>query len=384
MKELIRPCWLEIDLDNIEYNYNQMKSLVKSESKICGVIKADAYGHGAKTIAKKLIKLGSDYLAVASLNEAIELRREIKNHPILILGYTETRLYEKVIQNNLTQTIYTFNQAKKFSEKCQELEITGKVHIKIETGMNRLGFIIDENIEDTISKIYRLENLSLEGIYSHFATADSKEKTLVNKQYKLFTNLLNGLEKKKISIPIKHISNSAAIIENDMNLDMVRLGIALYGLYPSDEIDKNKVDLKQVMKFKAKISNSKHLKNSEGISYGYNYYSNKNSNIITIPVGYADGFSRLLSNKAYIKVGSKFFKVSGSICMDQLMVDIGKNQAKPKDEVELIGLNEKNSIDTIAKLLGTINYEVPCMISRRVPRVYFEKNKIQFIEDYLI
>ncbi|RKD30070.1 alanine racemase [Thermohalobacter berrensis] len=386
--EKVRPVWAEINLDNLIHNLNEVKRIVKEGTLITAVVKADAYGHGSIMAAKTFLENGADRLAVATLSEAIELRNNGINAPILILGYTPTSQAEEVVSNNIIQTVYTFEHAKKISKAAKKLDKTGKIHIKIDTGMSRIGFKPNESTINDIIKITELDNIEIEGIFSHFAVADEKDKTFTEKQFQKFNWLVESLEDKGIVIPIKHISNSAATIDlPDYNLNMVRPGIMLYGLYPSDEVNKEKVKLKPAMTLKTHISHVKQVSEGTGVSYGLTFTTDKKSTIGTLPIGYADGFTRLLSNKTEVAIKGKRAPIIGRICMDQSMVDLTDiERVKPGDEVIIMGDGKDNSphIDEIAKILGTINYEVVCMVSRRVPRVYIKNDKIVCIKDYLL
>lgn len=379
--------WAEINLDNLAHNVREVRRLVGEKVIITSVIKADAYGHGATAIAKTLSDNGSDRLAVATLSEAIELRKSGITDDILILGYTPRYQDKFIIESNITQTIYNMEDAKALSEIAKDLGRTAKIHLKIDTGMGRLGFLPEADSIEKIANIFKLPNLYIEGIFSHFARADeaNKEHTMI--QFEKFNWVLKELKRIGIEIPIKHIANSAAIIDlPECHLDMVRAGIMLYGLYPSDYVNKDKVNLKPVMTLKASISNIKTVKAGEGISYGHSFVTNKTTKIATLPIGYADGLTRLLNHKAKASIKGKRVPIVGSICMDQCMVDVTNlDDVKIGDEAILFGTGRMNepSIDDVARILGTINYEIVCMVSKRVPRVYLENNEILYIRDYL-
>ncbi|EOC99532.1 alanine racemase [Caldisalinibacter kiritimatiensis] len=389
MKSLqnIRPVWAEINLDNLAHNIREVRRVTKEDTLITAVVKADGYGHGAAIAAKTFLNNGADRLAVATLSEALELRKEGINAPILILGYTPDSQFEKVIENDITQTIYTYEQGINISKAAHKVGKVGKIHVKIDTGMSRLGFVPNKSSVEDIVKIAKLSGIKIEGIFSHFAKADERDKSATNEQYKKFKWIIQELESKNINIPIKHISNSAAIIDlPQYNLDMVRAGIMLYGLYPSNEVNKKAVRLKPAMTLKAKISHIKEVEKGTGISYGHVYITEKESKIGTLPIGYADGYTRILTNKA--EVGIKGYKVPviGRICMDQCMIDVSSiKDIKVGDEVILFGDGYNNSphIDEVAEKLETINYEIVCMVSRRVPRVYIKQGDIVHIKDYL-
>ena len=382
-----RETFLEINLDNIEHNFNEIKRIVNDKTIIMPVIKANAYGHGSVVLAKKYLQIGAARFAVSILDEAIELRRENINVPILMLNYTSPTRYEEVLLYDLIQTIYKYEDAKKLSQKAMGLGKTAKIHIKIDTGMGRLGFLPTDESIDEILKISTLPNISIEGIFTHFAKADEKDKTETIEQFNKFMHMVNQLEQRGLSIELKHVSNSAAIIDiSEYNLDLARPGIILYGLYPSDEVNKNRINLRPAMTLKSIISNIKNVPTNTGISYGHKFMTKKPSKIATVPIGYADGYTRLLSNKGKVFVNGQLANVVGNICMDQLMIDVTEIQnVNIGDEVVLFGDKEEGypHVDEIAKSIGTINYEITCMINRRVPRVYIENGKITEIVEYL-
>lgn len=383
----LRPVWVEINLDKLAHNMREVKRVVKPGTLVTAVIKADGYGHGAVQIGKTLLENGADRFAVATLSEAIQLRKNYKDVPILILGYTPDESAEDVIRFNITQTVYSYDQARVFSEKAQKLCKTVSLHIKIDTGMSRLGMQADEETIEQIKKISKLPNVFIEGIFTHFAVADEKDKNFTYEQVKKFNYVCDSLEKEGVKIPIKHVSNSAAIIDlPDFNYNMVRAGIMLYGLYPSDEVNKGNINLKEVMSLKARVSHVKELEAGRGISYGLIYKTNKKSKIATLPLGYADGFTRLLTGKAQAIVKGKKVSVVGRICMDQCMIDVTGLDVNRGDEVILFGSDDENtiSIDDLANKLGTINYEIVCMISKRVPRLYVKNGKIVEKIDYVL
>ena len=376
--------WAEINLDNINFNLNNIKKILKEDTKICTVLKADAYGHGSVNIAKFLENKNVDYFAVARIEEAIELRQNNIKMPILCLGFVPEEYFEDAIKNNITLTVYSLEMAKKLNNICERLNTYINIHIKIDTGMSRIGFKVIEESIDEIDRIYNLKNLYIEGIYTHFAKADESDKDFTYTQIEGFKFIVNGIEKRNINIPIKHVSNSAAVIDlPDLNLNMVRCGIILYGHYPSDEVLKDRIKLKPAMTLKTRISHIKELKKDEGISYGLKYITSKPEKIATIPIGYADGFTRMQKNpKVCIK--NSIFDVVGRICMDQCMVRIDKDiDIKIGDEVIIFG--ESNiCVEDIANDLGTINYEIICMVSRRVDRIYKERNVVLQADSYLI
>lgn len=386
-KDKTRPVWAEINLDHLAHNIQEVKRSVNKDALVTAVIKADGYGHGAVEIAETLLQNGADRLAVATLSEAIELRRVYKTVPILVLGYTPETSAEEVLLNDIIQTVYSQEQAEVFSKTAVDLDKELKIHIKIDTGMSRLGLQPDIATVEIIKKIAHMPKIILEGIFTHFAVADEVDKNFTYGQYKRFKDLCDSLEEQGISIPIKHVSNSAAIIDlPDMNLDMVRAGIMLYGLYPSDEVNTKEINLKQVMSLKAKISHVKELEAGRGVSYGLKYLTRGKEKIATLPIGYADGYTRMLSGKAEVLLKGHRVPVVGRICMDQCMIDVTWiEDVKRGDEVILFGGEGDNSIaiDEVANKLGTINYEVVCMMGKRIPRVYIKNNEVIKIKDYV-
>ena len=376
--------WAEINLDNINFNLNNIKKLLKEDTKICTVLKANAYGHGSVEIAKFLENKNVDYFAVARLEEAIELRENNIKMPILCLGFVPEESLEYAIKNNITLTIYSLETAKKLNDISEKIGVNANIHIKIDTGMSRIGFEVNEESIDQIIKIANLKNLYIEGIYTHFAKSDEIDKDFTYKQVNRFKFIIDNIEKKGINIPIKHVSNSAAIMDlPNLNFNMVRCGIVLYGCYPSDEVIKDRLQLKPAMTLKTRVSHIKELKEGTGISYGLRYKTRKQEKIATIPIGYADGFTRMQNNPK-VSINNEVFNVVGRICMDQCMVRIDNDiDIKIGDEVIIFG--ESNiSADDIAKDLGTINYEILCMVSRRVDRIYKERNVILQADSYLV
>jgi len=383
---LSRPVWAEINLDNLAHNMKETKRVVNKNTLITAVIKADGYGHGAVCIGQTLLDNGANRFAVATLSEAIQLRASFPNTEIMVLGYTPNDLTEDILANNIIQTIYTLEQAEYFSKLALLSNKKITVHIKLDTGMNRLGMQESQETIDSILQMSKLEGLFIEGIFTHFAMADEIDKEYTNNQVKKYKKIVNTLEENGLNIPIKHVSNSAAIIDMpELNMDMVRAGIMLYGLYPSKNVNQNNVNLKEVMCLKAKISQVKEIPKGTGVSYGLKYKCTKNSKVATLPIGYADGFTRMLSGKASAMLQNKKVPIIGNICMDQCIIDISGLDAKIDDEVVLFGGNDKNgiSITSVSELLNTINYEIVCMVDKRVPRVYIKNEKAIYYKDYL-
>ncbi|WP_378058274.1 alanine racemase [Clostridioides difficile] len=384
MQKITVPTWAEINLDNLRFNLNNIKNLLEEDIKVCGVIKADAYGHGAVEVAKLLEKEKVDYLAVARTAEGIELRQNGITLPILNLGYTPDEAFEDSIKNKITMTVYSLETAQKINEIAKSLGEKACVHVKIDSGMTRIGFQPNEESVQEIIELNKLEYIDLEGMFTHFATADEVSKEYTYKQANNYKFMSDKLDEAGVKIAIKHVSNSAAIMDcPDLRLNMVRAGIILYGHYPSDDVFKDRLELRPAMKLKSKIGHIKQVEPGVGISYGLKYTTTGKETIVTIPIGYADGFTRIQKNPKVLIKG-EVFDVVGRICMDQIMVRIDKDiDIKVGDEVLLFGEGEVTA-ERIAKDLGTINYEVLCMISRRVDRVYMENNELVQINSYLL
>lgn len=364
------PVWCEIRLDYLIDNYKKIKKCVGEEVDLMPIIKADAYGHGAVQCAKVLVENGTKRFAVARIDEGIQLRRAGIKCPILILGYISNDEIKKLLEWDLTPTVYHIDFARELSRQATK---SIKVHIKIDTGMGRLGFRGIEESVQSIEKIYTMDNLIVEGIYSHFATSDEEDKSYSLSQMKSFEEVLKLLKKRGINIPIKHLSNSAAIMDLPMSYyNIVRPGIILYGMYPSQEVNHKIISLKPVKSFKTRIANLKKIHSGDSVSYGRKYIAEEDRLIATLPVGYADGYSRLLSNLGEVLIRGQKAKIVGRICMDQCMVDVSHiPQVQVNDEVLLYG--SELAIEEVAEKMGTINYEVSCMISPRVPKLYYWK-----------
>ena len=386
MELSIRPVWAEIDLDCIKDNIREIRKSIR-DKEIIAVVKADAYGHGAIDIAPVLLENGADKLAVAVITEALELRNNGIQSPIIILGYTPTTFAEELIRENIEQTVYDLEYAKELSKiaskNCSEINI----HIAVDTGMGRIGFLPNDESIKAVEAISRLDNIRIKGIFTHFSTADEKDKEYTHYQINKFNDFVKVLEGKNIDLGCKHLSNSAAILDiREAHFDAVRPGIILYGYYPSDEVDKKKIKLKPALTLKSQIVHVKELSTGEYISYGRKYRTQRKSIIATLPIGYADGYTRALYGKAQVIVNGKLAPVVGRICMDQCMIDVTEvGSVKVGDEVILLGAeNEvKFDADDIAELIDTINYEVVCMIGKRVPRVYKKDGKITKTRNYL-
>ena len=386
MENSIRPVWAEVDLGCIEHNVKQIKSLCENK-KIYGVVKADAYGHGALDIVQVLLKSGVTDLAVALITEALEIIKSGINVPILILGFTPLTFAEDILNNNIEQTVYDLEYAKKLSEIAQEKNKTAKIHIAVDTGMGRIGFLPNEKGMEAVRQISKLPNINIEGIFTHFSTADEADKTYSMEQLYKFNKFVDDLEREGIKFNIKHASNSAGIMDlPEAHFNAVRPGIIMYGYYPSNEVIKERLDLKPALTLKTSVVHVKTLPKDMYISYGRKYKTDKERVIATLPIGYADGYTRALSNKGKVIVNGKLASIVGAVCMDQCMIDVTDvGTVKVGDEVILLGEhgNTRFNADDLAELLDTINYEIICMIGRRVPRVYINNEKIVKIRNYV-
>ncbi len=377
-----RPVWAEINLDNLAHNIKEVRRVTAKNTKIMAVIKADGYGHGASVIGQTLLDNGADRFAVATLSEAIRLRHNYPTTPILILGYTPNELVADVAKYQLTQTIYNIEQAQYYNDFAAANQTTIQVHLKIDTGMSRLGFLWNDQTDAAV-RCFELKNLDIEGVYTHFALADEVDKSFTHLQASRYLKVVEKIENAGFKIAVKHVSNSAAIIDlPQYNFDMVRAGIMLYGLYPSPDVDTSKVSLKEVMSLRARVANVKTLPSGIGISYGHEYSTPTEQIIATLPLGYADGFSRRLSGKSDVLYNGVRLPIVGRICMDQCMIAANKD-IKIGDIVTLFGEDNQQfkSIDEVADALNSINYEIVCMIGKRIPRCYLSAGQMQAWHD---
>jgi len=381
-----RPVWAEVNLDNLIYNIQQVRCKSKSKE-IIGVVKADAYGHGAIEVSHILLDNGVTRLAVAVINEAIELRNNGLKCPIMILGITPETLAENLIRYSIEPTVSSYEHAYKLSKIAQSKGKSMKIHIAIDTGMGRIGFLPNEEGIEEVYKISKLPNIEIEGLFSHFCTADEINKEYSRMQFEKYNLFYSKLVERNVKINMRNIANSAAIMElPDTHYDATRPGIILYGYYPSNEVDRNLLSIKPVLTWKANIVHIKTLEKDQYIGYGRKFKTERKSIIATLPVGYADGYTRMISGKAKVIINGKFAPVVGNICMDQCMIDITDiGDVKVGDEVILLGSdgNIKFDAEDIASMIGTISYEIICMISKRVPRVYTKNGKIIKIRNYV-
>ena len=386
MKKILRPAWAEIDLDAIAYNTRNIKKLI-GDKDLIAVVKANCYGHGVIGIIPTLLENGVSRFAVAMISEALEIRDNKITAPVMILGFTPLYLGEELINNNIEQTVYDLDYAKELSKIALTLNKKAKIHIAIDTGMGRIGFLPNEKSIDNITEICSLEGIEVIGIFTHFSTSDEKDKEYSHDQFTKMLSVMDTLKKRGIDIPLKHVANSGAIIDlPDTYLDAVRAGIILYGYYPSDEIDKNNLALKPALTLKATITNVKTLEKDMYVSYGRTFKTSNETIVATIPVGYADGYLRKLAENGKVIIKGEFAPIIGRICMDQFMIDVTNiPDVKIGDEVILLG--EKNGLkynaDDMAKKLDTINYEVTCMLKSRLPRVYIKDKHIINVKNHI-
>lgn len=363
-----RPTWAEVNLDNLAYNFYQIKKLLASQTKVMVTVKADAYGHGLVPVSKKLVSCGVDYLGVASIDEGIKLRKDNIKAPVLILGIALKKDIAPLFRYNLIPTVCTEEFASDLNKKARSLGKAIKIHVKVDTGMGRLGVLHHDALE-LVKKIHRMKFIHIEGIFTHFAFADT-DKDFTRHQIELFRRLAQNLERAGIHIPLVHAANSMGVIDfKDSHFNMVRPGLVIYGLQPVKNL---KVKLKPVLSLKTRIIYFKEVPSGYGISYGHIYITKKKTTVVTLPLGYGDGYPRNLSNAAPVLIKGRRFKISGRICMDQIIVDVGDLAVKQGDEVVLIGSQGKNKVtaEELAELSGTIPYEIVCGLGSRIPRVY--------------
>ncbi len=377
--------WAEINLENVKYNYNQIKEATKA--KICCVIKANAYGHGAVQLARLYQTLGADYLAVSNIEEALQLRRNQIILPILILGYTSCDCAKLLADNDITQCVFSYEYGKRLAACAETENVIVKVHIKLDTGMGRIGFSCsDTDVEEVgqAIEICKLPNLDVEGVFTHFATADEGQngEEYTRGQFKNFLSAVDILEQNGVSFKIKHCANSAAIFDYpECHLDMVRAGIVLYGLKPSGRV-RNLPLLKPVMSLYSVIAHIKTMEKGQTVGYGRVYKASSVRRIATIPIGYADGFGRANGERNYsLCIHGKSAQIVGRVCMDQLMADITDIDCDVGDSVLVFGGSYPFTVDEIAKINGTINYEIVCSVGERVPRAFVRNGEIMEWKD---
>ncbi|QOV19094.1 alanine racemase [Blautia liquoris] len=367
-------CYAEVSLSAIGHNIREVRKQISPETKLLIVIKADAYGHGAVKVAR-FMEDQADYFGVATIDEAVSLREGGIRHPILILGYTSPSQYPELVTYDIAQTIYSMDTARKLNEEAKRQGRKARVHVAVDTGMTRIGFQVTEEDADEIRAVSLLSEINLEGLYTHFSRADEMDKSYSLIQAQKYRKMLDMLEKRGVQIPLKHICNSAGIMEfKDYRYDMVRCGIVTYGIYPSEEVQKSQLDLKPALQWKAHVIHVKDVPKGVGVSYGATYVTDKPmTKIATISVGYADGYPRALSSIGRVLIHGQYAPILGRICMDQMMVDVTEiSDVQVEDVVTLVGMDGDKiiPIEEIADPSSRFNYEMLCNIGQRVPRVY--------------
>ena len=386
--ESYQRVWAEVDLDAIWENMVHMKENIAENTKILAVIKTDGYGHGGVPIAKMLEQL--DFMfgyAAATYEEAHVLREAGVKKPILILGYTFPYCYEELIREEIRPAVYRRDTVEELATAAAKVGQKAKVHIKVDTGMGRIGITPDEEGLEFVRFLIEHPELEVEGIFTHFAKSDEADKTSANHQLELFQNFIDKIQTELgITIPVKHCSNSAAILEMPQaNMDMVRAGITTYGLYPSEEVSKDIVPLRAAMSLYSHIVYCKTIHAGQSVSYGGLFTATKDTRVATIPVGYGDGYPRSLSGKGYVLIHGKKAPILGRVCMDQFMVDISEiPEAMEGDKVTLLGMDgtERITAEELGELSGRFNYEFVCDLGKRIPRVYIQHGEITEVRDY--
>lgn len=367
-----------IDLGAIAHNLTEIQKKLRPGVLSLAIVKADAYGHGAVGVARE-IQDRVDYFGIAELGEAVELREAGVTKPILILSYTSPKQYDTLITHELTQTIFNYDDAVAISDAAVRLKKIARVHIAIDTGMSRIGFFCNDEAVETVKRINDLPNVYIEGLFSHYACADQVDQTVTDRQTAVFKEFIQKLEARGIHIPLQHLCNSAGTLVRDEQFTMVRMGIILYGLYPDPCCDDGSLDLRPAMRIVSHVIHVKEVPAGSGVSYGHTYHTTKPTRIATVCIGYADGYSRALSNKGRVLIHGRFAPIIGRVCMDQLMVDVTDlADVKVGDEVTVLGADgdEVITAEELAKLTGTINYEVVCQFQKRVAIVHFKDGHV--------
>ncbi len=380
--------WADVDLDAVRFNMEQMHGNISPATKMMGIIKTDAYGHGAVQIARELEEL--DYvfgMGLATAEEALILRHCGIKKPLLVIGYTFPYSYPDLIDNEIRMTVFKSSMLSEIDEAAKKQNKKAIVHIKVDTAMSRIGIRPDDTGIDFIRECLSKKNIIVEGIFTHFAKADELDKGSVMNQLHTYQDFLKKAEEETgYRIPIHHCSNSAGIVEiKDANMDMVRAGITLYGLWPSDEVSRNIIELKPVLSLKSHIVYVKEIEKGTQVSYGGTFCAENTMKIATIPVGYGDGYPRTLSNKGYVLIHGKRANILGRVCMDQMMVDVSDiADVRDGDEVTLIGKDGSLCItmEELGSLSGRFNYELACDLGKRIPRVYYKNGVVVDTKDY--
>ncbi|MDB5085234.1 MAG: alanine racemase [Bacilli bacterium] len=383
--EFYRPTWAEIDLDKFTTNIHHLQTHLGLDKKILAVVKANAYGHGAIPMAAAAIEAGAAYLGVSSIDEGVELREGGISAPILVLGYSSPAYAQDIVGYGLTQTVFTEDILQALSDAAIQLKKTAKIHIKVDTGMGRIGIRDLDHAYRFIRRAFAVSGLDVEGVFTHLATAEDPNYEYAHEQYQKWMQLCQQLSSSGVHIPYQHIANSGAGLQHPyMHSSLVRIGISLYGVYPATHLQ-SIVPLQQVMRLSSQIVYLQTHSSGSKISYGSRYTTQEGERIATVPIGYADGYSRLLSGKGHVLVRGVRVPIVGAICMDQLMVNVSSvPDVAVGDEVVLYGqqASEFVSVDEIADHIGTISYEVLCSLGRRVPRLYMEKGHVKEIRKW--
>ena len=393
MQNVLKRTWAQINLDAVDNNITQIKSVLASGCLLCATVKADCYGHGYQYTTQEMVSSGADWFAVSNLAEALQLRRCGVEKPILILGYTPPENARELVYNDISQAVFSFGYAQALSDAVAGDGIRVNAHIKMDTGMSRLGFVYHDSVEDypvldEIERVCRLPGIAPEGIFTHFSSADGADGELFTRlQYDLFLSAADRLRRRGIEFRLRHCSNSAAILRfHEMDFDMVRAGIILYGLYPSAEVPRD-LKLLPVMELKTVVSLVKTLAPETPVSYSRAFVTDREMTVATVPIGYADGYPRRLSNRMHMLVNGRPAPIVGNICMDQCMLDVtGIDGVKEGTEVTVFGADHGAfiGVDEVASQAGILNYEVLCGLSRRVPRIYLKNNEIIEVTDYML
>ena len=384
--DLYKRAYAKVDLDAIRHNLIMTRHAVGKDIKIAAVVKADGYGHGSVPVSLYIEDI-ADFFCVATLEEGINLRYHGITKPILILACVPRKDYKESVLFDIRESVFTMEQAKSINESAKSLNKNAAVHIAVDTGMNRIGLKPSSESIDIIEKINKLENISIEGVFTHFHSADDKDLNSAKEQKKSFTDFVKKLNERGVNTPIVHAANSAGILNGiGIELDMVRCGISMYGISPSEDVNIEGFNLKPALSLYSTITYIKHIKKGECVSYGATFKADRDMDIATVSFGYADGYPRDLSNKGYVLIHDVKCSIIGRICMDQTIVDISNvSEAVIGDKVTLLGKSEKNSItiEELTKESNTFSYEFICGINKRVPRLYFSEGKPIGKKDYI-
>lgn len=386
MHDMIRPLWAEIDLDILMENMRQIRRLV-GDVRIVTVIKADGYGHGAPEIARYMLEAGADEIAVAVVTEAMQLRACGIDAPITILSFTPLEFAEISIREGFALACYSYGYAVELNRIAAKLGLKARLNIISDTGMGRLGFPVSDESADEVVRISKLENIEMYSLQSHFASSDSGDKTYARMQLDRFKSFMRTMDEKGVTFRYSAMSNSAGVIDiPEARFNCVRPGIMQYGYYPSDEVDSSVIEVRPVMSLKSMVVLLKTVPAGTSIGYGSTFTAEKETKVATIPIGYADGYFRSLSNKGEVLIGGRRCRVLGRVCMDHIMVDAtGCEDVREGDEAVIMGSQGEESVwaDEIAAKAGTISYEIICAVAKRVPRVYMKDGREAFRTEHL-